>query len=281
RRRLARGRADRAAAARRRRRRTAAVVADPGPAHPGGPTGGADRAALPALPRRLAPGRGRPGPPAPGGRRPARGAVGGRAMPARGLRGRGAGLADGLARAAGRRPRPAPVAGGGRQRPRAGLRVPRGARGGQPLAGGAAPGDRGHAATPARAQVPRRHAAGAQLRPAWLTAMLWACIHLPQLALDGVLRRHPAPEAPLALVTGPAQKRVLAAVNPAAARAGLRAGQALAAAHALLADFATVEHDPAEVARWRDFLAAWAYRYSSQVSTSALQGTPDDAIVLE
>ncbi len=111
--------------------------------------------------------------------------------------------------------------------------------------------------------------------------MLWACIHLPQLALDGVLRRHPTPDAPLALVTGPAQKRVLAAVNPAAARAGLRAGQALAAAHALLADFATVEHDPAEVARWRDFLAAWAYRYSSQVGTSAFQGTPDDAIVLE
>lgn len=111
--------------------------------------------------------------------------------------------------------------------------------------------------------------------------MLWACLHLPQLALDGVLRRHPAPEAPLALVTGPAQKRVLAAVNAAAARAGLRAGQSLAAAHALLADFATVEYDGAEVARWREFLAAWAYRYSSQVAIAAFNGTPDDAIVLE
>ena len=106
--------------------------------------------------------------------------------------------------------------------------------------------------------------------------MLWACIHLPTLALDGVLRRHPRPEAPLALVGGPAQRRVLVAVNAAAARAGLHRGQALAAAHALLADFATVEHDPAEVARWRDFLAAWAYRYSSQV----LAGF-DDAIALE
>jgi protein ImuB len=112
--------------------------------------------------------------------------------------------------------------------------------------------------------------------------MLWACLHLPQLALDGVLRRHPTPDAPLALVTGPAQKRVLAAVNPAAARAGLHPGQALAAAHALLADFATVEHDPGEVARWRDFLAAWAYRYSSQVATPAFNGAADgDAIVLE
>ena len=111
--------------------------------------------------------------------------------------------------------------------------------------------------------------------------MLWACLHLPQLALDGVLRRHPSPDKPLALVTGPAQKRVLVAVNPAAAQAGLHAGQSLAAAHALLAGFATVEHDEADVARWRDFLAAWAYRYSSQVSTAAFNGMPDDAIVLE
>jgi protein ImuB len=106
--------------------------------------------------------------------------------------------------------------------------------------------------------------------------MSWACILLPRLALDGVLRRHPEPGRPLALVTGPAQKRVLAAVNPAAARIGLQAGQALAAAHALVSEFATVEYDPDEVARWRDFLAAWAYRYSSQVTTAF-----DDAIVLE
>ncbi|MFD0738368.1 Y-family DNA polymerase [Lysobacter koreensis] len=106
--------------------------------------------------------------------------------------------------------------------------------------------------------------------------MLWACIALPQLALDGVLRRHPQPEQPLALVTGPANKRVLAAVNPAAARAGLHAGQPLAAAHALLAQFATAEYDEAEVARWHQFLAAWAYRYSSQVAI-----TFRDAVVLE
>jgi len=111
--------------------------------------------------------------------------------------------------------------------------------------------------------------------------MLWACVLLPQLALDGVLRRHPQPQQPLALVTGPVQKRSLAAVNRAAARAGLHPGQALAAAHALLPQFATVEYDPAEVARWRDFLAAWAYRYSSQVATVAFNGIADDAIVLE
>ncbi len=39
--------------------------------------------------------------------------------------------------------------------------------------------------------------------------------------------------------------------------------------------------DGAEAARCRDFLAAWAYRYSSQVAIPAFNGTPDDAIVLE
>ena len=98
--------------------------------------------------------------------------------------------------------------------------------------------------------------------------MLWACILLPQLALDGVLRRHPDPDAPLALVTGPAQRRVLRAVNPAAKAAGLRPGQSLGAAQAICGRFAAIEHDPTEVERWHDFLAAWAYRYSSLVNRS-------------
>ena len=106
--------------------------------------------------------------------------------------------------------------------------------------------------------------------------MLWACILLPQLALDSVLRRHPDPDAPLALVTGPAQRRVLRAVNDAAKHAGLRAGQSLGAAQALCDRFATIEHDPTEVDRWHDFLAAWAYRYSSLVSR-----TFASALVLE
>lgn len=96
--------------------------------------------------------------------------------------------------------------------------------------------------------------------------MLWACISLPQLALDAVLRRLPDPRAPLALVEGPAQLRTLHAVNAAAAEAGLHAGMRLTAAHALLRDFAMVEHEPLAEARWQRFLAAWAYRHSSLVS---------------
>ncbi|WP_028839712.1 Y-family DNA polymerase [Thermomonas fusca] len=97
--------------------------------------------------------------------------------------------------------------------------------------------------------------------------MRWACILLPQLALDGALRRCAEPDAPLALVAGAQQRRVLHAVNPAARALGLRRGMGLAAAQALASSFATIEHDPHEQARWHHFLAAWAYRFSSQVSS--------------
>src|SRR3546814_8587022 len=36
--------------------------------------------------------------------------------------------------------------------------------------------------------------------------------------------------------------------------------------HALLSDVALGEHDASADARWQRFLAAWAYRHSSQVS---------------
>ncbi len=106
--------------------------------------------------------------------------------------------------------------------------------------------------------------------------MLWAAIVLPHLALDGVLRRYATPEAPLALVTGPSQRRILLAVNAIAHAAGLRPGLSLNAAHALLPQFEICAYDAAENARLLQLLAAWAYRYSSLVR---LEG--EDAIVLE
>lgn len=96
--------------------------------------------------------------------------------------------------------------------------------------------------------------------------MLWACVLLPQLALDAVLRRRPDPQTPLALISGSPQLRTLHAVNAAAAEAGLRAGMRLTAAHALLPEFAMADYEPASEARWQRFLAAWAYRHSSLVS---------------
>lgn len=96
--------------------------------------------------------------------------------------------------------------------------------------------------------------------------MLWACILLPQLALDSVLRERDDPGTPLVLIGGATQRRVLQAVNPAAARLGLRAGQTLMAARALADGFTCVEADPAQVEQVQQLLAAWAYRYSAQVS---------------
>lgn len=95
--------------------------------------------------------------------------------------------------------------------------------------------------------------------------MLWACIVLPQLALDAVLRRLPDPACRWRWPADPRNLRTLHAVNAGAAQAGLRAGMRLAAAQ-LLPTLATVEHDPRAESRWQRFLAAWAYRHSSAVS---------------
>ncbi|MGY2361338.1 Y-family DNA polymerase [Pseudomonas azotoformans] len=96
--------------------------------------------------------------------------------------------------------------------------------------------------------------------------MRWVCIVFPQLALDGVQRVHSEPDQPLVLLAGTPQRRVLQTVNDAARALGLRPGQSLTAAHALAKSFASAEYDPAEIERYQQFLAAWAYQFSSQVS---------------
>ena len=96
--------------------------------------------------------------------------------------------------------------------------------------------------------------------------MLWVCVLLPQLALDGVLRNRTDADAPLALLSGTPQRRVLQAVNPAARALGLKPGQSLIAAQAMSRAFTTAEYDLALIERWQQFLAAWAYGFSSQVS---------------
>jgi protein ImuB len=107
--------------------------------------------------------------------------------------------------------------------------------------------------------------------------MQWACVLLPQLAMDGVLRRLEAStDVAIALVEGPMQRRVLHAVTPAARALGLRPGMSLAAAQALSTQFRIAELDPDAVERSRLLLAAWAYRFSSQVSIDL-----PHAIVLE
>lgn len=95
--------------------------------------------------------------------------------------------------------------------------------------------------------------------------MAWACVLLPHLALDGVLRRR-ADDGPLVLVDGAVNARSIVAANASARAAGLRVGQRLIAAHALLAQFEALPYDAKAADRWQRFLAAVAYRYSSEVS---------------
>ncbi|WP_329743375.1 DNA polymerase Y family protein [Dyella sp. A6] len=104
--------------------------------------------------------------------------------------------------------------------------------------------------------------------------MLWVCLLLPHLALDGVLRQHADP-GPLVLVDGPPHARVLVAVNDAAHAAGLRVGQRLAAAETVLARFACVPVDARDIDRHHALIAAVAYRYSAEVSLLP------EAVVLE
>jgi protein ImuB len=106
--------------------------------------------------------------------------------------------------------------------------------------------------------------------------MRWACILLPHLAIDIVLRQQPEPEAAHILVSGPAQRRILHAVNPAARRAGLQRGMPLTTAQLLARGVHAHPYDPAQEAAARTMLAMWAYGFSSQVSLAL-----PHAIVLE
>ena len=97
--------------------------------------------------------------------------------------------------------------------------------------------------------------------------MRWVCLLLPHLAMDAVLRQSSEPDLALALVSGPAQRRELHAVSPAARRLGLRHGMRLSAAQALTSAFTHQAHDPHLDQQAFDLLATWAYGFSSQVCT--------------
>ncbi|HVX03535.1 MAG TPA: DNA polymerase Y family protein [Rhodanobacteraceae bacterium] len=71
--------------------------------------------------------------------------------------------------------------------------------------------------------------------------------------------------SPLVLFDGAGSRARVCDANAAAQHHGLYAGQSLTAARALYPRVNAVEQDAAAIERCHDFLAAWAYRYSSQV----------------
>ena len=109
--------------------------------------------------------------------------------------------------------------------------------------------------------------------------MLWACLRLPSLAIDAVLRQRDesAHSHPFALIDGPSQRRRLAALNEAALADGLKPGQSLAAAQAICPSLVAEAIDPRHAERSRRLLGAWAYRFSPLVAIEPF----DDAVLFE
>lgn len=107
--------------------------------------------------------------------------------------------------------------------------------------------------------------------------MLWACLRFPQLALEAV--RDDADESSrtrVAVIDGPLQRRHVVLADGEAQAAGVRCGQPLAAAQALCPALSTRPRDPAAERQAIDSIAAWAYRFSADVSIAG-----SNAILLE
>jgi protein ImuB len=82
-------------------------------------------------------------------------------------------------------------------------------------------------------------------------------LHLPWLATERLRAAEPR-SPPIACWAADGHRRVLTAVDPAAAAAGLRPGQAVADAQAILPEVALVPADPGADAAWLRRLALWA-----------------------
>lgn len=107
--------------------------------------------------------------------------------------------------------------------------------------------------------------------------MLWACLRFPRLALEAVCGdAHEESRAPAAVIDGPPQRRHVVLADAKAQEAGVHDGQPLTAAQALCPALSTKPRDPAAERQAIDSIAAWAYRFSADVSVAG-----SDAILLE
>ena len=107
--------------------------------------------------------------------------------------------------------------------------------------------------------------------------MLWACLRFPRLALDAVRDEDASPALkPMAVIDGPQQRRHVVLADDRARGAGVHPGQPLTAAQALCPALSTKARDPGAERQAIDSIAAWAYRFSADVSIAG-----PDAILLE
>ena len=95
--------------------------------------------------------------------------------------------------------------------------------------------------------------------------MLWIALELPALPLQVVERAGISP-GPLVIAEGPAQRPLVACLNAAAEAAGVREGQAIAAARVLANDLRVVPRDAAAESEALQRLAAWAGQFTPMVA---------------
>lgn len=95
--------------------------------------------------------------------------------------------------------------------------------------------------------------------------MLWVALELPALPLQ-IAERAGTWREPVVISEGPAQRPTVACANAAARRAGVREGQAVAAAKALAGGLKVRERDPRAETEALERLAAWAGQYTPMVS---------------
>jgi protein ImuB len=91
--------------------------------------------------------------------------------------------------------------------------------------------------------------------------MLWVALELPSLPLQ-IAERAGASSAPLAISEGAAQRPTVACANAAALDAGVREGQAVAAAKALAGSLRIIARDPAAERETLERIAAWAGQFT-------------------
>jgi len=91
--------------------------------------------------------------------------------------------------------------------------------------------------------------------------VLWVALELPALPLQ-IVEQGGACPAPLVISEGPTQRPVVVCMNAAAKEAGIREGQAVAAAKALVADLRVVARDPAVELEAVQRLAARAAQFT-------------------
>ncbi|HUQ27106.1 MAG TPA: DNA polymerase Y family protein [Usitatibacter sp.] len=91
--------------------------------------------------------------------------------------------------------------------------------------------------------------------------MLWVALELPSLPLQLVERAGVSRE-PVVICEGPEQRPVVICANASASSAGVREGQAVAAAKALVGELRVVPRDPAAEREALQGLAAWAGQFT-------------------